>query len=209
LYAALFPTYLSLASDMANSYAIGIPIAYYNAEGGWRYALAFSAELFVHGILELTGIFIITAATFRLAWKFWSGIGHIGVLSLEEPTWGMVWKKVLRRKRKIKLEVSDFSILFVVGMLMIFWAGPVESYISPVAVAVFLAEPLVAVLFLGVVAYFYLSLASLGFRRMLQNLRGVWGDVRLGLSGKFRPSQVPVLMLAVLLSALLLRLVFA
>jgi hypothetical protein len=136
-------------------------------------------------------------------------MGHIGVLSLEEPTWGRVWKKVLRRKEKIKLEVSDFLTLFAVGALMIFLAGPIESYVSPVVVAVFLAEPLVAGLFLVVVGYFYLTLASLGFKQMLQNLRGVWGDIKLGLSGKFRPSQVPVLMLAVLLSALLLRLVFA
>jgi uncharacterized membrane protein SpoIIM required for sporulation len=202
-YVALFPGYLSLVSNAATGHAIGMAITYHHAEGGWRYALAFSAQLFVHGILELTGIFIVAAASFRLAWIFWVGMGHLAALLPEKQTWKKVWKKILRSREKIKFEIFDFLILFVIGTIAIFLAGPIESYISPATIRVFFTEPLIAGLFLGAAGLFYLSLASRGLKRMLRNLREVWSDIKLCLEGRFRPSQFPVLMLIVSLSLLL------
>jgi uncharacterized membrane protein SpoIIM required for sporulation len=202
-YVTLFPAYLSLVSNVATGYAMGIAIAYYNAEGDWRYALTFSAQLFIHGILELTGIFIIGAACFRLAWKFWAGIGHLTPLSLKKSARKEIWKEISRQKGKVKLEIFDFLVLFTIGIIAIFFAGPIESYVSPVMARIFLVKPWLAGLFLVAVGAFYLSLARFGFRQMLRNLREVWKDIKLGLGGKFRASQAPVLMLVVLLWVLL------
>jgi multisubunit Na+/H+ antiporter MnhG subunit len=119
-----------------------------------------------------------------------------------------VWKKLFRGWKRIKLEALDFLILVGLGMLMIFLAGPIESYVSPRAMGVFLAEPLLAGAFLLAIGFFYSSLAYLGFRRMRENLRRVLEDLRLCVRGKFRSSQVSVLMLFVLLSVFFLAVVF-
>jgi hypothetical protein len=188
---------------------MGVAIVYHNATEGWRAALAFSAQIFVHGILELTGIFIITAASFRLAWKFWGGMGYLSKLSLGKQTSRKAWSEIIRRRKEIELEISDFLVLLAVGSFMIFLAGPIESYISPIAGAVFLSEPLTAVLFLFAVGLFYFWLAKLGFGQMLRNLHSVRENIACGFRGEFKLSQVPILTFIVLLSASFLGIILS
>lgn len=204
-YAVWFPTYSGFVGNVANGNAVGVAIAHYNAIGGSRYALAFTAEIFVHGLLELTGIFLITTSTSRLAWKFWTWTGEAARRSKKGWTLEKILEKDLRNKKSIRQEILDFLTLFGFALILIIIAAPIESYISPEFVLLFFFEPVLAVLFIGATVAFYLAIAKIGFRKMLRELNEVWGEISLAIHGKFRMSQLPIIMFIILVSILMVR----
>ncbi len=90
-------------------------------------------------------------------------------------------------------------------MLLIFIAAPIEAYLSPEFVLLFFFEPLLAVLFIGATVAFYLAIAKRGFRKMFGKMKEVWGEISLAIHGKFRTSQLPVLMFIIMFSIFMVR----
>ncbi len=153
LLVATTPSYLSFHFSVFNGYSVGIATSYWYHVWGANAnaALAFLAGIFVHGVLELTGAFIIAGATLRAAWNFWKGAGHMTSVAGKN---GKMWSlKLLRRDRKeprkymgkVEEFLADFIILVGFGTFLIFLAGPIEVYVSPSAMAVFCTWPLLAV----------------------------------------------------------------
>jgi len=183
LYVVMTPSYLSFHSSAFNGYSVGIATSYwYHVLGAdANAALAFLAGIFVHGVLELTGVFIIAGATLRAAWNFWKGAGHMAFMTgKNEKTWS--WRlsrrerKELRRYRgKVEGFLADFIILVGFGAFLIFLAGPIEVYVSPSVMAVFHTSPPLAVAFLVAIALLYISVFFLGFG----GLRALGRDFRL------------------------------
>lgn len=219
-YAVLSPTYIGFAANAINGYTIGVAVSYYNALGefnyiligdtfqllgGWRVALAYTSSIFVHGFFELTGIFLVSAAAIRLAWNFWRWLGRAAELSMKD--WGAkrVLKLARRRRSAIMRVVRDFLVVFAFGALLIFIAAPMETYVAPIAFFDFMINPALSASFLAAVGMFYVWLFWNGFKSMVKVIRKVLSDLRLLARGKFKSSQLPAIMLAVLMLTFLLR----
>ena len=193
LYVATTPSYLSFHSSVFNGYSVGVATSYwYHVLGAdVNAALAFLAGIFVHGVLELTGAFIIAGATLRAAWNFWKGAGHMAFAAgKNEKTWS--WglsrreRKELRKYRgKVKEFLADFIILVGFGAFLIFLAGPIEVYVSPSMMAVFYTSPPLAVAFLVAIALLYISVFFLLFEG-LQALRRDFGSMRKDIGDAFK-----------------------
>jgi len=189
LYAVTFPLYTGANSVLINCYQIGMALVYNYHLHGPGAMLAFASVIFVHGILEITGIIIVGAASFRFAWSFWGYLGHA-----VKSGFGKITKK---RKSAAKQHIMDYILMVALGSFMILLAAPIESYISPYAGALFLLSPLLALFFLALVLLFYASI----IRRSLKPLRGTLAserkDVESFIVGKWRPTHLSLLMLII------------
>ncbi|MFH1821346.1 MAG: stage II sporulation protein M [Methanobacteriota archaeon] len=189
LYAATFPTYLGANSVLLTSYHIGLAIVYNYHAYGPNAMLVFAGVIFVHGMLELTGIFIIGAASLILAWKFWSYLGRV-----LKSGFGRMTRK---RKAAAKRYLTDYALMVALGSFMVFLAAPIEAYFSPYAGLIFFLWPPIALFFLGAVVLFYASIISKGFTPMRRTVASVLGDAKAVFSGKWRPTYLSLLMLAI------------
>lgn len=205
------PTYLGFNTVIATNYSIGISLTYYQHLFGARGSLAFFAEIFVHGLLELTGVYIIAAVSLRVAWNLWKGLGHMLTMGGKDGRWS--WRlsrrekmEILKSKSAIKLMAMDFATLFAIGAFFIFLAAPIEAYVSPTMGGIFYAEPVLAAAFLMAVAAIFALIVIRSFSAMRESLRLVWRDVRLAFMGKWRPAQFSMLMFVVFFSLALFQL---
>lgn len=189
LYAITFPFYMGPNSVLLTSYQIGLAIVYNYHIYGPAAMLVFAGVIFVHGVLELTGVFIIGAASLRFAWKFWSYIGRA-----LKTGFGKITRK---RKAAARQYLADYILMVALGSFMIFLAAPVEAYVSPYAGAIFFLSPLTALFFLGVVMLFYASIIIKGFKPMRRALASVLADVKAVRSGKWRPAHLSLLILLI------------
>lgn len=208
LYVTTTPSYLSFHSSVFNGYSVGVATSYwYHAWGAnANAALAFLAGIFVHGVLELTGAFIIAGATLRAAWNFWEGAGYMTFVTRKN---GKMWswrlskreRKELRKYRgKVEEFLADFIILVGLGTFLIFLAGPIEVYISPSVMAVFYTRPPLAVAFLVAIALFYISVFFLwfgGLRAVGRDFGSVCKDIGDAFKLKWRSNHLSLLMFVV------------
>lgn len=125
LYVATFPAYLGANSVVATSFQIGLAAVYNYHAYGADVMLAFTGEIFVHGILELTGVILVGAASLRLGWKLWGYLGR----ALKKG----FGKFTRKRKAAARQYLVDYIMLVALGCFMIFLAAPIEAYISPYA----------------------------------------------------------------------------
>lgn len=187
LCAATFPTYLAPNSVMFNVYYIGMALVYnYNVYGPVA-MLVFAGIIFVHGVLELTGFFIIGAASLRLGWNFWGYLGR--ALS---KGFGKMTK---RREAAVKQHLRDYVAMVSLGAVMIFLAAPIETYFSPYVGALFLLAPWLALIYLGIVLFFYYSVIKQGLAPLRRALGPAKVKAKALLSGKWQPGILPFLML--------------
>ncbi|MEW6592690.1 MAG: stage II sporulation protein M [Candidatus Hadarchaeota archaeon] len=218
VYAVAAPANLGFNSGLIANYNLGISLAYWYHSLGGNAMLAFSGSIFVHGLLELTGAYLVIAASLRLAWNLWKGAGRIlsmarkkGELfhwsvSFRPATWER--REVKKHREVIKLNLTDFAVLVLVGTFLVFLAAPVESYISPTASTIFYSNPLLGAGFLMIVGLFYAAVAYKGFGRMRRDISYMWNDMKLAFRGKRRHSQFSILMLALFSVLMLVRLMF-
>ena len=211
VYALGTPSYLGFNSEEANSYRIGMSLTYIYCRYGSETMLAFSAMVFVHGLLELTGIYLIAAVSLRLAWNFWKGLGGLVRITDREEK-HRVWKltkrekrEILKHRRTIGLLLSDFAVLFAVGVFFIFLAAPIEAYVSPAAGYGFIFSPVAAAVFLVEVGLIYALIVALSFSRMRGDLEYVWNEARLAFRRKWRPAQLSLLIFVIFFAVMLLR----
>jgi len=205
LYVVMTPSYLSFHSSVFNGYSVGVATSYWYHVWGAdaNAALAFLAGIFVHGVLELTGAFIIAGATLRAAWNFWKGAGHMAFIGGKNEkmwSWGLSRRerKELRKYGgKVEGFLADFMILVGFGAFLIFLAGPVEVYVSPSMMAVFYTYPPLAVAFLVAIALLYISVFFLLFGGLQTLRRDFWlmrGDIGDAFKLRWRPTHLSLLM---------------
>lgn len=207
------PTYFGFNSTVFTNYTIGMAVTYVHHTYGSTTALAFLAQIFVHGLLELTGFYIIAAVTLRAAWSIWKGFGRlIEITGKDGKRWA--WKLTKREKREIlkhrpaiELLVLDFITLLAIGAFFIFLAAPVEAYISPEMGYLFASMPAFAVVFLVSVGVLYASIAAWGFNAMRIDLKFVWKSTRSAFKRKWRPAQLSLLMFTIFFTMTLLNII--
>lgn len=181
------PTYFGFNTAVATNYMIGMSITYNYYRYGPESVLAFPAVIFIHGLLELTGIYIIAAVSLRVAWNFWRGLGRLAAITDKKGknwSWKLTKREIIKHRRTIKMLLFDFAILFSVGSFLVFLAAPIEAYVSPSTGSIFLSTPVVAAVFLVAVGLFYALIAARGFNRMRGDLKFVWNET--GLASKKR-----------------------
>ncbi|MEM4201776.1 MAG: stage II sporulation protein M [Candidatus Hadarchaeum sp.] len=184
-YATAFPIYTGTASILLTSRQIGLALVYNYHLHGPIVLLTFMAVIFLHGTLELTGAFIVGAASLRLGWKFWSYLGQVLATGS--------WKTTKRGKAVARKYLVDYIILVALGLTLITIAAPIEAYLSPSASVLFLISPLLAIFFLAVVMFFFVSIIKAGFNPMLSGISLVMKDAKMLASGRWRPNQLPLL----------------
>ncbi len=208
------PTYFGLNTVVATNYGIGMAVAYYYHLSGPTAMLAVLAMFFIHGLLELTGIYIIAAVTMRLGWNVWKGLGRLIAITGKDGKYGaFVLTKRERREIKkhwpaIRLLLRDFITLFAIGALFIFVAAPIESYVSPAMGAIFYANPSLNALFLGLVGALYASIVLWGLKAMRRDAKSISDEVELVFKGKLRPAQLSFLMFMVFFALIMIRIMF-
>jgi len=189
-YRVLFtPWYIGVSSEVYQSYVGGVVNTYMYYENT---LVPFRAAIETHGILEMTGFFIISAITARLAWNIWKGLAHLMMASTKKRK-----LKLKRYKARIKEIFGDFLILASIGIFMIFLAAPVESYISPGVWGAFDVTPVLPCVFLVCVALFYIAVFFVRFRgweMMKRDAKKIRTDIKLLLKGKFVPTHLSLLM---------------
>jgi len=192
------PTYFGFTLLMLNNYTNGMFLSYWYHDQGPGYLLAFFSSIFMHGMLELTGLFIIAAVTLRAAWNIWKGFGRmIAVAHGRKKFWRVLEaekRQIGKQKGEIKRFLVDFAILTSAGALMIFLAAPIEAYISPGVGATFVEAPVLAVAFLAVITLFYFSIIAWGFKAMKKDAKRMFRDIKLGFRRKWRPTHLSLLM---------------
>ncbi len=187
LCAATFPTYLAPNSVIFNMHYVGMALVYNYHTYGPAAMLVFAGIIFVHGALELTGFFIIGAASLRLGWKSWGYLG--GAL---KKGFGKVTK---RKEAAARRYLKDYVAMVALGAAMIFLAAPIETYISPYVGALFLLVPWLALAYLGVVLFFYYTIIRQGFTPVRRELGSARAKARGLFSGKWQPGVLPLLTL--------------
>ncbi len=203
LYVAGTPAYLSFPSLLLGGYFTGMNLSYWYHFAGAGVFLAFVAGIFVHGVLELTGIFIVAAIALRAAWALWKGMGHMAAVAKRSGnlwTWGFSReeKRELRRhKGEVKEFLVDFLLVAGVGAFLIFLAAPIEAYVSPEIFWNFMTMPLLAVVFLAVVAFLYFSVVVWGIRGVRKNMGATYKDLKFVFKRRWRPAQLSILMFVV------------
>lgn len=210
VFAAGTPAYFGFNSVVVNHHWMGMSVTYYYHLAGERGMAAATAGFFVHGLLELTGFYLIAAASLRVGWNIWKGLGHLVKMSLggKRMSWKLTkWEKreILKHWRTIKLLLSDLFIILALGAFLIFLAGPVEAYVTPSIVGGFYTAPLLAGIFLVVVGLIYTLIVREGFRAMCDKIRLVRRELRLARKRKWRPAQLSLVMLLVFLLLMLVR----
>lgn len=189
-YRALFtPWYLGVSSEVYQSYFGGIVNTYMYHENT---LVPFRAAIETHGLLEMTGFFIISAITARLAWNLWKGLAHLMTASTKKRK-----LKLKKSKARIKEIFGDFLILASIGILMIFLAAPIEAYISPSVLATFRSAPLLPYVYLAAVVLLYLAIFFVQFRgwmMMKKDAKKIQTDIKFLLKGKFVPAHLSLLM---------------
>lgn len=218
VYAVGTPTYFGFNSLVANHYWIGMSTTYWyhyaeqvdNAGGTGM--LAFTGQIFVHGLLELTGFYLIVAVSLRVGWNIWKGMGHLVAMAArgKRLSWKLSkWEKreILKHKRTIKLLLSDFFIILALGAFLIFLAGPIESYVSSWVGSGFYIAPLLAAIYLVIVGLIYAAIVRAGFKAMRDKIKLVWKDLRLARRRKWLPAQLSLMMLVIFLLMMLVRVV--
>ena len=200
--------YSGITSEIANSHMLGLANTYWNYQDTM---VPFRAAIETHGLLELTGFFIITAITARLAWNFWKAGGYF----IATPFRGRIEKRAFRRKLKkyrkpfVQL-LGDFAILSSIGILLIFLAAPIEAYVSPYIWGFFDSYSAFSYIFLVLVGLLYITVFFFRFRgweMMKKDAKKIWGDLKSAFKGEFRPSHLPLLMF-VFFTALALLVIF-
>jgi len=207
------PSYFGFNSMVATNYSIGTALTYVHHTWGPEAALAFSAQIFVHGILELTGFYIIAAITLRAAWNIWKGLGRlVEITGKGGKRWS--WMLTKREKREIakhlpaiKILVRDFVVLFALGTFFIFLAAPVEAYVSPEVGWVFLSDPLMPIVFLASVGIFYASIVGRTLSPLRRDVNSVWRDVRCMFKGRWRPAQLSLFVFMIFFFMTLIRII--
>lgn len=181
---ALTPVYFGLYSATVTNYAMGMALTYNYHIYGLAGMLAILASFFVHGLLELTGIYILAAVSLRTAWNLWRRLGFLTKSRKRES---------LRHKRAMGLLMKDFVWLSSVGMFFIFLAAPIEAYVSPWAGLLFFLVPATALAFLAFVGLFYASIVRWGLSAMRSDVKFVCKEVKPAFKGRWRPSQLSLL----------------
>jgi len=207
------PTYFGFNTVVSTNYSIGVALTYVHHTYGSTTALAFSAQIFVHGLLELTGFYIIAAVTLRAAWGLWKGLGRlIEITGKGGKRW--TWRLTRREKREIlkhrpaiELLVLDFITLLAIGAFFIFLAAPVEAYISPEMGSIFYSMPALAVAFLVLVGILYASIAAWSFNTVRRDLKYIWNDTRAAFKGRWRPAQLSLLIFMIFFVMMLVRII--
>lgn len=208
-YIVGIPSYFGFHSMMFNEYTIGMNLSYWYHAYGAEMFLIFLSGLFLHGVLELTGIFIVVAITLRVAWNFWKGIGHMmtsGGKKRSRKLSNSATQEIRKSESKVKELLVDFLVLASFGAFLIFLAAPIEAYISPSFMAAFVGVLPLAIIFLVIIASFYLSIFIWGLRAMKKDIRAVYGDVKLAFERKWRPTQLSLLIFVIFSSIMVLSL---
>ena len=210
-YIVGIPSYFGFHSLIFNEYTIGMSTSYWYHAYGVEVFLIFLSGLFIHGVLELTGIFIVAAITLRVAWNFWKGMGHMMTPAGKRKKWS--WglskgekRKIRRHEGKVKELLVDFLVLASFGAFLVFLAAPIEAYISPPLMAAFVGAPPLAIIFLLVIAFFYLSIFVWGLGAMKRDIKAVYGDVKFAFERKWRPTQLSLLIFVIFFSIMVLSL---
>ena len=213
IYAIGAPTFFGFNSVVASSYSVGMSLAYRHHLYGAGGIPASLAQFFTHGLLELSGFYLIAAVSLRVGWNLWKGLGHLATVGRGEKRWS--WglseqdrREILKHKVKIKLLLGDFIVFFAVGTFLVFLAAPIEAYVSPSLGVIFLRDPLLAAAFFAAVGFLYLSVVARGFNAMRSDLKLTWENARLAFKGKWRPAQLPLLIFTIFFVAMLLRIMF-
>jgi uncharacterized membrane protein SpoIIM required for sporulation len=204
------PTYFGFNTAVATNYMIGMSITYNYYRYGSESVLAFPAMIFIHGLLELTGIYIIAAVSLRMAWNFWRGLGGLAAITDKKGknwSWKLAKREIIKHRRTIKMLLFDFAMIFSIGSFLIFLAAPIEAYVSPSIGSIFLLAPVVAAVFLVAVGLFYALIAARGFNRMHGDLKFVWDETRLGFKRKWRPAHLSLLVFMIFFALMLLRII--
>jgi uncharacterized membrane protein SpoIIM required for sporulation len=204
------PTYFGFNTAVETNYMVGMSITDYYHYLGPEGALAFPAMIFIHGLLELTGIYIIAAVSLRLAWNFWKWVGGLAAITDKEGknwSWKSTKREILKHRHTIKMLLFDFAILFSIGSFLIFLAAPIEAYVSPSIGSIFLSAPVFAAAFLATVGLFYALIAARGFNRMRGDLKFVWNETRSAFKGKWRPAHLSLLVFVIFFALMLLRII--
>ncbi len=210
-YIVGIPSYFGFHSMMFNEYTIGMNLSYWYHAYGAEVFLIFLSGLFLHGVLELTGIFIVVAITLRVAWNFWKGMGHIMTPARKGKRWSRELSKSEKRKirkyeGKVKELLVDFLVLASFGAFLIFLAAPIEAYISPSFMAAFIGALPLAITFLVIIASFYLFIFMWGLGAMKRDIRAVYDDVKFAFKRKWRPTQLSLLIFVIFFSIMVLSL---
>jgi len=184
----LTPWYVGVSAEVFQAYIVGIVNTFWYNEAELS---PFRAAIEVHGLLEMTGFFIITAITARLAWNLWKGLGFM--MSYRRKV-----KRLIKRYRgRIKEILGDFLIVASVGAFLIFLAAPIEAYISPSIWATFRSAPLLSYIYLVAVALLYLAIFFVQFRgweMMKKDAKKIRTDIKSLFKGKFVPAHLSLLM---------------
>ena len=180
--------YVGVSAEVFQAYIVGIVNTFWYHEAELS---PFRAAIEFHGIFEMTGFFIITAITARLAWNLWKGLAFM--MSYRKNV-----KRLIKKYRgRIKEILGDYLILVSIGILLIFLAAPIEAYISPSIWMTFSSAPLLPYIFLVAVALLYLAVFFAQFRgweMMKKDLKKIRTDVKSLLKGKFVPAHLSLLM---------------
>jgi len=218
MYAATTPGNFGFNTGIYSDYIIGESFAYWYHQEGATGLVAFSGSVFVHGLLELTAVFIITAASLRLAWNFWKWMGSTlvvfvgrgeGLSARSLPKKSSRLEREYRKRRGvIRQHLTDFLVLVLVGAFLIFLAAPVEAYVSPKVGGSFYLAPALGVVFLVFAGLWYTFLVARGFGAMRKDFKLIFGELKLGSKGKRRPSQFSFFILTVFFLLTMFRLMF-
>lgn len=198
--------YRGISLQITQAYVGGLVNTFWNYQNTM---LPFRAAIEMHGLLELTGFFIITAITAHLAWNFWKASGYLILTAFRGSNIEKRdFKRKLRKHRKRITELfGDFAILSSIGVLLIFLAAPIEAYISPYVWGGFDQLPVLAGIFLVIVALLYIAVFFVGFRgwKMLKkDTKKIRTDIKLLLKGKFVPTHLSLLMFIIFTAVTLL-----
>jgi len=182
------PWYAGVSAEVFQAYIVGIVNTFWYNEAELS---SFRAAIEIHGLLEMTGFFIITAITARLAWNLWKGLGFM--ISYRRNV-----KRLIKRYRgRIKEILGDFLIVASVGILLIFLAAPIEAYISPSIWATFRSAPVLSYIYLTAVALLYLAIFFVQFHgwvMMKKDAKKIRTDIKSLFKGKFVPAHLSLLM---------------
>jgi len=188
--------YSGISSEIVQAYVGGLVNTFWNYNNTM---VPFRAAIEMHGLLELTGFFIITAITARLAWNFWKASGYLTLTSFQGSEVGKRgFKRKLKKYRKRIIELfGDFAILSSIGALLIFLAAPIEAYVSPGVWGYFDQFVVPAYIFLVFVALFYISVFFVRFRgweMLKKDANKLHGDIENAFRGKWVPAHLSLLM---------------
>jgi hypothetical protein len=179
---------MGFQAEIFQSYIVGIVNTFWYNKAELS---SFRAAIEVHGLLEMTGFFIITAITARLAWNLWKGMGFM--ISYRKN----VKRLIKRYSGRIKEILVDFLIMASIGAFLIFLAAPIESYISPSIWATFSSVPPLPYIYLVAVALLYLAIFFVQFRgwwMMKKDAKRIQADIKSLLEGRFVPTHLSLLM---------------